>query len=320
VVESAFLRSLSHTTHSCGEGATRSARIELPVGMPKQPRRADWRPLADLQGGLITRRQLNDLGLDRFFVRNQVMAGRWVERTSTVIGTTTGELAREATMWLGVLHAGPTAIIGGLTAAEVLGLRNWHRGEITVLVPDELDFDDSEVPGVRFVRTRRDLRAMRLPRPGLPVCRIEPAVLLWAAYQPSRRSAQGVVAAVVQQKLSTPDRLADWVRLMRPLRWAAVFRRTLADIQGGAQSLAEIDIRRMCRATGIVAPTRQRRRVDSTGRVRFTDCEWARRERFATTTNSWAAISWLSESRVVHPSVRSNARSATRLHQAAYLG
>ena len=85
---------------------------------------------------------------------------------------------------VGVLHAGPAALLGGLTAAEILGLRNWHRDEITLLVPDELEFDEHEVPGVSFVRTRRDLTAMRLQRPGLPVCRIEPAVLLWAAYQP----------------------------------------------------------------------------------------------------------------------------------------
>src|SRR5687768_10272617 len=112
--------------------------------MPTRPDRADWRPLAASQSGLITRRQLNELGVDRFFVRNQVAAGRWVYRSSSVIGTTTGELSREATMWLGVLHAGPGAIIGGLTAAEVLGLRNWRRENITVLVPDQLDFDDGE--------------------------------------------------------------------------------------------------------------------------------------------------------------------------------
>lgn len=224
--------------------------------------------------GLLTRRQLNELGLDRFFVRNQVAAGRWVQLTSTVIATTTGPLSRLATMWLGVLHAGTGAIVGGLTAGEVLGLRNWHRDEITILVRAELEFDDHEVPGVNFVRTRRDLTVMRMPRPGLPVSRIEPAVLLWAAYQRSRRSAQGVVAAVIQQRLSDPERFHEWLRGMRPLRWAALFRTALADIQGGAQSLAEIDVRRMCREVGIVAPTRQRKRVDTAGRVRFTDCEW----------------------------------------------
>ncbi len=241
--------------------------------MPRRPERADWRALADDQAGLLSRRQLNELGLDRFFIRNQVEAGRWAELTPMVVATFTGRLTRLATMWLGVLHAGDTSVVGGLTAAEVLGLRHWEREDVTVLVPDELDFDDA-VPGVRFVRTRRDIPAMRLHRAGIPVARVEPAVLLWAAYQPSRRTAQGVVAAVVQQRLSTPDRLYSWVERMRPLRWAKMFRAALEEIAGGAQSLGEIDVRRMCRAVGIVPPNRQRPRRDSSGRMRYTDCEW----------------------------------------------
>jgi hypothetical protein len=252
---------------------TEPADLGFAGQMPHTPDRPDWRVLADSQAGLLSRRQLNELGLDRFFVRNQVRAGRWIDLTAMVIATFTGDLPRLAVMWLGVLHAGDTAVIGGLTAAEVQGLRGWERAEVTVLVPDELDFDES-VPGVRYVRTRRDIGEMRLHRAGIPVARIEPAVLLWAAYQPSRRAAQGVVAAVVQQRLSTPDRLYAWVDRMRPLRWAKMFRLALLEIAGGAQSLGEIDVRRMCRAVGIVPPHRQRPRRDSAGRLRYTDCEW----------------------------------------------
>ncbi|MBF4765262.1 hypothetical protein ISU07_19185 [Nocardioides islandensis] len=241
--------------------------------MPHRPDRPDWRSLADQQAGLLSRRQLNGLGLDRFVVRNQVDAGRWVELTPMVLATFTGPLPRVASMWLGVLHAGDSSVIGGLTAAEVLGLRHWQRDEVTVLVPDELDFDES-VPGVRFVRTRRKIPAMRLQRPGIPVARIEPAVLLWAAYQPSRRTAQGVVAAVIQQRLSTADGMYLWVERMRPLRWARMFRTALEEISGGAQSLGEIDVRRMCRAVDILLPHRQRQRRDATGKTRWTDCEW----------------------------------------------
>ncbi|GAA3646315.1 hypothetical protein GCM10022237_02270 [Nocardioides ginsengisoli] len=61
---------------------------------------------------------------------------------------------------------------------------------------------------------------------------------------------------------------------MSPLRGADRFRRALAEIAGGAQSAAEIDVRRMCRAAGLAAPSRQRPRRDSSGRLRFTDCEW----------------------------------------------
>ena len=234
--------------------------------------RERWRKVADAQEGLLSRRQLNELGLDRWRVRNQIAAGRWAERSPMVISTTTGQLSREQMMWLGVLHAGPQALVGGLTAAEVAGLRNWHRDEVTVLIPDELEVED--VPGIDFHRTRRRLDLMRSPGPGLPVCRVEPAILLFGAYQRSRRTAQGAVAAVVQQRLSEPMALIHWVNAMRPLRWAPMFREVIGDIAGGSQSVAELDVVRMCRDHGLALPGRQLKRLDADGRMRFTDCEW----------------------------------------------
>jgi very-short-patch-repair endonuclease len=231
-----------------------------------------WRRLAKAQGGMISRRQLRALGVDRFRVRNQVAAGRWVERTPMVIGTTTGTPTREQLMWLGLLHAGPRALIGDLTAAEVAGLRNWAREDITVLVPDDTEVDD--VDGITFVRTRRDLPGMRDPRRELPTSLPAPAILHFGAYQHSRRTAQGAVAAAVQQRIVTPEQLALWVDAMRPLRWARMFRQVIGDIAGGSQSVAELDVLRLCRAQGLRSPDRQTRRRDATGRVRYTDCEW----------------------------------------------
>ena len=80
--------------------------------------------------------------------------------------------------------------------------------------------------------------------------------------------------AVVQQGLTSPDRLLEWVDRLRPLRGADRFRRTLSEIAGGAQSVSEIDVRRMCARAGLALPARQVRRRDSSGRLRYTDCEW----------------------------------------------
>ena len=230
------------------------------------------RDLAETQAGLLARRQLTSLGIDANRVRNQIAAGRWCGRSSTVVSTTTGPLSREQAMWLGVLHAGSPALVGGLTAAERLGLRNWHRDEVTVLVPYENDVD--HIPGIHFVRTRRGLGRLRAGEEGLPLCRLEPAVLLFAAYQRSRRTAQGVVAAAIQQQLTTVEDLERWLSDLRPIRFAPVLRAALADIAGGAQSVAEIDVRRMCRTVGLALPQRQRSRRDVRGKHRWTDCEW----------------------------------------------
>lgn len=228
--------------------------------------------LVEKQAGIVARRQLLTYGVDRFHVRNQVAADRWVEQTPRVVSTTTGPLSLEQRRWLAVLHAGPRSMLGGLTAAAVHGLAGWERETITVLVDDELSFEP--VPGVRFFRSRRPFDLLLNPGPGIARCRLEPAVLLWAGYDAKVRPAHGVLAAVVQQRLTTADRMIEWVDLLRPLRRAKPFKRTLSDVAGGSHSLAEIAVRRMCRRFGMPLPHRQRQRVDTAGRPRWTDCEW----------------------------------------------
>lgn len=230
-----------------------------------------WRSLAARQAGVLSRAQLLELGHDRWFVRTQLRAERWQEVSSVVICTTTGPLSREQLMWSGVLHAGPEAVVGGLTALTHLGLRNWHRDDLTVLVPKSRGIEP--IDGLHFVECRRDLVGWRAPG-ALPVWKVEPAALLFAGYERSTRTAFGLLSAVVQQGLTTPASLERWIGRMRPLRRAPRFRQVVAEIAGGAQSMAELDIARLCRRFGLPMPDRQVKRRDSSGRVRYTDAEW----------------------------------------------
>ncbi len=166
----------------------------------------------------------------------------------------------------------PRSLLGGLSAVEVGGLTGWHRDTITVLVDDELAFEP--VDGVRFFRSRRPFELLRSPRPGIPRAQLEPALLLWGGYDAPLRAAHGALAAAVQQRLTTPERLLDWIETLRPLRRARGFRFTVGDIAGGAHSGAEIAVRRVCRRFGMRPPDRQRRRADRLGKMRWTDCEW----------------------------------------------
>jgi len=231
-----------------------------------------WEGVSETQCGVLSERSLRELKVTRAFVRNQVSAGRWAERTHSVYTTTTGPLSRDQLMWVALEHAGPRALLGGLTATEVLGMMNWARDEVTVLVDQELSFDPVE--GVRYFRTRRSLAAMRHPTRAPRTCRVEPAVLLFAAFEPSTRTALGAITATVQQRLTTPEHLLGWTGTLRPLRRAASIRQLLGDVSGGSQSLAEIDVLRLCRAWGLAPPRRQKKRLDRGGRARFTDCEW----------------------------------------------
>jgi len=240
------------------------------------PRRriSSWRDLAASQAGVIARRQLIGLGYGARYVDGQLAALRWQLVSDVVVCTTTGPLTREQLMWAGVLHAGPNSAIAGLTALEVRGLRRWHRDEVTVLLPKSHNLEP--LPGVRFVETRRPI--MMFATEALPVWRTEPAALLFAGYHPSTRTALGLLAAVVQQRLTSADRLLSELPDLHPLRRSRIFRATLEEIAGGSQSVNELDLVRMCRREGLPLPDRQTPRRDASGRLRYSDAEWRMRD------------------------------------------
>ncbi len=241
------------------------------IGIMK-PLPFDVTTLANAQGGMVVRRQLRRMGFTRKHVDAQLAAERWMERSPVALSTFTGELTREQQGWLGVLHAGPPAIVGGYTALEFHGLKNWHRDHITVLIDEERHLDP--VPGIDYFRTRRPLELWKSKKSPLPMAAVEPAALLCAAYEPSWRTAQGLLAAVVQQRLTTAAELREQMERMKPLRRSPRFRVLLTEIQGGAGSLAEVDVTRMCSDFGLPRPNRQTRRQDRQGKWRYTDCEW----------------------------------------------
>ncbi len=228
--------------------------------------------LAKRQCGMLSHVQLRQAGLSAGYAVAQRDAARWTRRTDTVLSTTTGPLSHDQRLWLAVLHAGGDSLLGGLTAAARHGLARWDRESITVLVDNPSSFEP--VDGVTFFRTRRPLASLRCPESTLPVARLEPAILLFAAHEPHPRTALGAVSACVQQGLTTPNALRPWIRTLRPLRRAEPLRTLLDEIDGGSQSLTEIDVVRACRAMGLVAPRRQVQRRGRDGRKRFTDCEW----------------------------------------------
>src|SRR4051812_15349238 len=179
---------------SCGQPAP-------PPGQPAHPQPLDQLDsLLGGQHGMVARRQLLQLGVEWEGVRNQVAGRRWGVHTPRVVGTTTGALTWHQRCWMAVLHAGPRSMLGGLSAAETVGLLGWHRDTITVLVDDELSFEPVE--SVRFFRSRRPFELLQAARPGIATAQLEPALLLWAGYDAAVRPAHGVLAASVQQRLT----------------------------------------------------------------------------------------------------------------------
>lgn len=113
-----------------------------------------------------------------------------------------------------------------------------------------------------------------MTRHGMQMHTVERAAVDAGAWADGPRTAAGVMAAVVQQRLTTPARLTEMTQTVGRVTHLRVMQRALLDIEGGAEALSEIDFARLCRRAGLPEPHRQRRRRDTRGRWRYLDVEW----------------------------------------------
>lgn len=228
--------------------------------------------LAERQALVLSRKQLEDAGWTRFQIDHEVEIGRWQSPAPGVVVLHTGGLAGDQPLWVGVLHAGEGAVLTHLTAARRAGLRWTGGGPIDVLTPR----GDAvlPLPGYFFHQTRRPYGRWVKPVAGPPRLPIEHAALLAAERDHNIRGAIGLLAACVQQQLTTAERFGVAIPQIRKLRHGKTFRLVLADIAGGAQSFAELDVARLCDEHGLVLPSRQVVRLDKQGKRRYLDCVW----------------------------------------------
>ena len=95
-----------------------------------------------------------------------------------------------------------------------------------------------------------------------------------AAWSRTHREAQFLLAAACQQRRVRPSEIADVVAAMPRVHRRHLICITLADIDGGAQALSEIDFMTLCRRYGLPRPDLQERRTDAEGRIRYLDAYW----------------------------------------------
>lgn len=228
--------------------------------------------LATTQAGVLHRAQLRDLGWNAHRVEREIRMDRWTAVAPNVVVMQNGPLQRAQQLWLGVLHAGSGSALTHLTACIEAGLR-WEGDETIHVVTTKGDLV-TPLAGFVFHQTRRPFH--QWPHPSASPLRvgIEAAALLTAERDSHFRRAMRLLASVVQQRLTTAERLMQTGLQITKLRHGAEFRLVLGDIAGGAQSFAEIDMGGLCAARGIVPPRRQAIRKDAGGRRRYLDCEW----------------------------------------------
>jgi hypothetical protein len=221
---------------------------------------------------VTTARDLHRDGVTRAQLRSQLRTGRW-RRAGLAVLLHNGPLSPAQARRVAQIHAGPKAIFTAFTAAELCGLHGWQRNETHLLAP----------AGTRLRAGCPVPVRLHLHGP-LPVHReagrsIEslPSALLRAGSTfRSARPACGLLAAAVQQRLTTPGALREAVDAAPRVKHRNAMRHAVDDIEGGSQALSEIDFVRLCRRHRIPEPMRQAVRRDSRGRRRYLDACWRR--------------------------------------------
>ena len=230
------------------------------------------------QAGVLTTGQAVDL-VGRGVLRGNLRLGRWRRICRGIVLTHNGRLDRDQQLWVAVLAAGPGAVLAGAAAATEGGVRGLRAGPLQVLIPAvrsgslRLPGLPIDMLGVRVYRSRalppEHRQVGRPPRTTMARSVLDAAV--WAR---TPDEARVVLAAACQQRRVTPDEVMNVLAVLPTVRRRALIRTTLADIDGGAQALSEINFVSLCRRFRLPLPDRQQRRQDADGRNRYLDAYW----------------------------------------------
>ena len=226
------------------------------------------------QCGVVHRDQFGDLGVSRAAVASQIAGRRWTAYGQKVVLLQNSPPTRTQLMWLAVLDAGEDAALGSHTALELAGFKGFAREAADIHLIVQRGARATPLLGVRVHESRRLNVEELVDVHGLRRTETARSVLDTAAWQPFPRFACLMVAAAVQQRVTTPARLDEAMRTVGRIRHKAYLRLALADVREGAQSLGELDLARLCRRFGLIRPRRQVLRRDRTGRIRYLDAEW----------------------------------------------
>jgi len=226
------------------------------------------------QHGVLHRGQLRGLGCSPALVAGQIAADRWTAVGQKVVLLQNAPPRRQQVMWIAVLDAGWPAALGSHTALELAGFRSLAREAQVLHLIVPRGHKVTRLDGVQVHESRRLASEQIVRTHGLPRTDSARSTLDAAAWQPFPRFACLMVAAAVQQRVTSPVALDHAMREVGQIRHKAYLRLAIADVAGGSESLGELDLMAVCRRFRLARPTRQSFRRDRHGRRRYLDAEW----------------------------------------------
>jgi predicted transcriptional regulator of viral defense system len=192
--------------------------------------------LAQIQLGVIARRQALECGMSADSIDYLVKSERWQRIYPGVFAIFTGPPSRMAQLWAAVLLAGRGAALSHDTAAELHAITDRPSSLIHVTIPADRQVKPPD--DIVIHRSARLLEAVH-PTDMPPRTKITETVLDLTDLATSFDQAFAVVCAACQRKLTTPKQLTQAMSRRTRLRWRAELTEALVQIASGVHSLLE---------------------------------------------------------------------------------
>ena len=233
------------------------------------------RRLAIKQFGVVTRAQLIATGLTPSAVNAQLAARRWQRLNDQVVALHNGPLIRRAQMWAVLLSAQGPAALCSVTVLELFGHREFATEAIHIVVRRGARV--LAVAGVAVdVHESRRFEEEHIARShGLAVTSLSRSAIDAAVWSRDVLTAHRLLVAVVQRSRLHPSHLLRELDAAGRVRHRKTLRHLLADLEGGAQALSEVEFLAFCRRHGFPKPHLQVR-LDAGGRRRYLDATFRR--------------------------------------------
>jgi len=200
--------------------------------------------LSSRQAGVVSRRQLIELGMTDGQIRSQIAASRWQLAAPHVGGvyvTHTGPVTYLTRCWAFLLYAGTGAALGLETAEWSWGLRDEPPDKVHIMVPGDRRIATQK--GLR-VHIRSDLAARRHPAREPAVTRLEETVVDLVDDSTTAERAIDVLLRACQRRLTTAEKLRQTADQRKKMKRRRLLHDVLAEVHDGVLSILERNYRR----------------------------------------------------------------------------
>jgi very-short-patch-repair endonuclease len=218
--------------------------------------------------------------MPRAAIRHRLSRGEWQRVFHSILVTTPGLMTMVQQWQAAVLVAGEGAVLAGLAAAQAGGLRGkFRRAIVDVLVPTETHGMTHPKALLREMSMVKVHRTTLLDRDqvqnGQPPHTVMPRSVVDAAqWALDDDEARLIVASACQQRRVLPSEVVAALKVQRRAKRAKLIRETAEYAEGGATTITEIDLVKLCVKHRLPKPDMQVLRKDASGRNRYLDAYW----------------------------------------------